>query len=209
MCLKPNPYFPFLNPRKALNLPQLLKVNSRRGLPISWILYRIILIPKHRRFRIGPKSPIVKSGRGIISHFTLEKIVVQILVHHVPGDELASVPGNDRVEPPPNGGRKLSFGEGVEPPGLVLGVVPEHVVASDQNVVSFGELDHGVRRGVVLLARCLFGAVPLHLVLEGGDGKRPRSEPVLVGLVSEDVVVYGATEGETKFVLLEGECCVR
>lgn len=196
MSLKSNPHFPMPIPGKPLNLLQLLKIHPGRGLGISRILYRIVLIQEHRRPRIRLKRPAVESRRRIVPQFALKEPVVQILVHQVPPGELAPVARDDGVKPFPRGGGELRFGEGGEPVGLVLRVVPEDVVAADGDAVSFGQGEHGVGEGVVLLALRRLRGVPLHLVLERRDGERPRREPVFVGLVGEDVGVYGGAEGE-------------
>lgn len=69
-------------------------------------------------------------------------------------------------------------------------------MATDGDVVLFGEVDHGVRDGVIDPAWGLLVAVPFHFVLESGGGEAGE-EPVLVRGIVENVAVDGAADWET------------
>ncbi|KAK1323404.1 hypothetical protein QJS10_CPA02g00394 [Acorus calamus] len=125
-------------------------------------------------------------SRRVPTKLVFKEGEMQVLVHDVPTDHLTSVSRDDRGNSPLYGLSQLIGGKSSHPAELILGVVPQDVVAADGDPMLLSKCDHRVRERVVFLAGDILRTVPLHLVLKYCHFES-RGEPALVG----HVVDYG------------------
>ncbi|KAI4342316.1 hypothetical protein MLD38_026956 [Melastoma candidum] len=129
--------------------------------------------------------------RCVHAELVLKEREVNVLIHHVPSDQLSLVPCHDGDLPMHRGLGQLARGQRPHPPEVKPRVVPEYAMAADFDRVVHRESHERISSRVVLAALGVLNGVPLHLVLKHSYAE-PLSEPLLIRLVFQDVRVYGA-----------------
>lgn len=119
------------------------------------------LVQKRQRLAVDLACHLVEDGGGVGAQLLLEEVVMHILVHDVPVNQLPSISTHHRIQPLVCSCPQLVRRNPCDPSQLHLWAVPQHRVATHRDPMGFRETDQGVRDRVVLDASASLVAVPV------------------------------------------------